>query len=203
MLIIARHASSEATENRILCGNGNPPLSRRGLRETSGLSGALGHITIVRIVASDSERAKATAVAVAAPHRCVVCLDGSLRERDYGSYEGLSIDELRAVRKAADHDFLDVTQDWAGVREVESDEAIVARVGPVVNALAEASSTRSTLIVTHAGVIKAFLHHLFGSSNATYSCVHVPPASFFCLGWTQANGLRLLAVSPSLPEPAL
>jgi broad specificity phosphatase PhoE len=92
-LLLTRHGHSLAGEV-VLGGQLDVALSPRGCAEADALRARLEGIAIHRIISSPMLRALETAQAVASGRPVEV--DDRLRELDYGRWEGLTEDEIRA-----------------------------------------------------------------------------------------------------------
>jgi broad specificity phosphatase PhoE len=104
-------------------------------------------------VASHLRRTQQTAAALGAPSPII---DPDLAEQNFGRWQGLSHDELRAARDGAWHRF------WlAPAHETppggESFEEVVSRVGQAVVRLTAAHRGRDIVAVAHGGSIRAAL----------------------------------------------
>ena len=152
--ILVRHASTSWSGVRY-CGASDPPLSPTGLAEARHLAESLARDlpADARLVSSPSQRAVATAMAIAEAARLPgVELDPRWREADVGAAEGRSFDELAEIAPgvAAALARGELAVDWPG------GETHSSLVGRVANAwLDVVAAGRPAVVVTHAG---PFMH---------------------------------------------
>jgi broad specificity phosphatase PhoE len=95
-LVLARHGETEWSVLRKHTGRTDIPLTAAGRREAERLRERLAGYDFTLVLSSPLARARETAEAAGFGDRAVV--DDDLREFDYGSYEGLTSDEIRVDR---------------------------------------------------------------------------------------------------------
>jgi ribonuclease H / adenosylcobalamin/alpha-ribazole phosphatase len=153
-IILVRHAATAWSGVRY-SGVSDPPLSPTGVAEARRLAASLAPDLQgdVRVVASPSRRAVATASAIVDAARLPgVELDPRWREADVGIAEGRTFDELGTLAPdvAAALARGELAIDWPGG---ETDASLAARVA---DAWVDVVATgRPTIVVTHAG---PFMH---------------------------------------------
>ena len=130
-------------------GPADPALSEEGQRQASAVADWLAVTGIDAIYSSDLSRAQATAAAVAASHGLEVRLDPRLRERSFGSWEGLTRDDVAALPEGSEHDG-------------ERDDQVRERVLEAVQAIADAHPGEQVLVVSHGGALNTLWHHALG-----------------------------------------
>lgn len=150
-LLLVRHAQSAWNVEGRWQGQADPPLSAAGEEQARTAAAELGGFELV--AASDLVRARRTAEIIAevlglAPVEVLP----ALRERDVGEWSGLTGEEVDAA--------------YPGFRASgrrppgwEDNEALIARVVPALAELTE-SGAKTTLVVTHGGVLHALQEHL-------------------------------------------
>ncbi len=84
-IYVVRHCSTVRSEQKIFCGSTDIPLSPRGEEEAKALASL--HLSPDVILSSPLLRARQTAEAIAG-RKIPILLDGRLRERDFGDFEG-------------------------------------------------------------------------------------------------------------------
>jgi broad specificity phosphatase PhoE len=106
------------------------------------------------VYASDLARARETAEILAARLDLPVVVDPALRERNFGSWEGRTVDELEEQWPGA-------WKRWRGGNEAEGDVedhlVLAERVRGAVRRLAAAHSGERILIVAHGGAMRVIL----------------------------------------------
>ena len=157
-LWLVRHGVTAANAERRLQSSLDLPLTNRGMAEAAALAKLLKSAGITQVLSSPALRAMQTASVIAESLRVQPIISAGLRERSLGPYDGMPIPDLEARRRTLAHQFVDPTQDWEGVPEVESDGSVSARFLEVLH---HPSTGGQICVVTHAGVIKSFFHSVF------------------------------------------
>ena len=96
-LLLIRHGETDWNASGRLQGHTDRPLNDYGRRQARELADRLSDDAIAAIYASDLSRAKETAEIVGARLGLPVVVDADLRERNWGSWEGLTPSERDAV----------------------------------------------------------------------------------------------------------
>jgi broad specificity phosphatase PhoE len=148
-LLLARHGETDWNRELRIQGSSDIALNELGLKQAQALAQELEHVELDAIYASDLSRARATAEAVAASHGLEVQLDPRLRERAFGSWEGLTREDLAGLPGGESHDG-------------ESDDEVRERVLAAVRSIAEAHPGEQVLVVSHGGALNTLWHHALG-----------------------------------------
>jgi probable phosphoglycerate mutase len=157
-LLLVRHGQSTWNAEQRWQGQADPPLSPLGERQAQAAGPAVAALGVTRIVASDLERARRTAELLA-PAGVAVELEAALRERHAGDWTGLTRSEI-------DEQYPGWIEDRKSPPGFESDEPLLARVLPVVEAIFGGPDVPvATLALTHGGVIRMLERH-FGAPSA-------------------------------------
>jgi broad specificity phosphatase PhoE len=156
-LLLIRHAESSANAEGRLQGHLDIPLSDRGRRESARLAERLTSFSIDALYASPLARAWETARIVAARVVLEPIERAALMERDVGELAGLTREEILAR-------FPQYARDRAARRPVEvpgfeRDEPFVARVLAAFDTIIASHSEERVAVVTHGGVIGAYIRH--------------------------------------------
>jgi broad specificity phosphatase PhoE len=166
-LLLARHGQSVANAGRRFQGSQDVPLSELGCRQAAALGAALKSGRLTHVYSSPMERARLTADAVVAAIGVPLTLVDDLRELSLGEWEGCTVDEIRArpgdpytrwVRDPVQHlppggEPLAAVQERA-LRAVQ----VIAAAHP---------DGEDVLVVSHGGLISAFLAHWLGMPLAS------------------------------------
>ena len=147
-LLLARHGETDWNRELRIQGSSDVELNDLGRKQAQALAQELEHVELDAIYASDLSRARSTAEAVAASHGLEVLLDPRLRERSFGSWEGLTREDIDG-RPERHHDG-------------ESDEEVRERVLAAVQSIAAAHRGENVLVVSHGGALNALWHHALG-----------------------------------------
>ena len=136
-LLLARHGETDWNASGRLQGHTDRPLNAYGRRQTAELAGRLRGDAVDAVYASDLARARETAEIVAVELGLPVVLDPDLRERNWGSWEGLTSDERAWIEF-----------------EGEAPEAHRERIVGAVERIADRHPGGRVLVVTHGGSMR-------------------------------------------------
>lgn len=101
-LYLARHGETFDNERQIMQGQTPGELNPTGIRQAEALSLQLAGVPFDAVVASDLWRSVQTARIVAEPHLLNVVTTPLLRERDWGSFTGRFIPDLKGIKSWPD-----------------------------------------------------------------------------------------------------
>jgi broad specificity phosphatase PhoE len=101
VIAFARHGQTELNRGGRLQGRIDAALSALGAQQAAALGRGFAAAPVTRVLSSPLERARATAVAIAAEHGLEVEVDERLIELDYGEWDGLLLTEVAPVDWAA------------------------------------------------------------------------------------------------------
>ncbi len=202
-LILVRHGETAWNVERRLQGHIDSALNDRGERQADAVGRALADEPLAAIHASDLQRAARTAEAIASRHPSLeIQFDPALRERNYGAFEGLRIDELAgrfpAEMKGWDGDVLTlVPPQGEPVREFH------ARIAAAIGAIAERHVGQTVCIVAHGGVMDVAYRLAAGVAydaarewsiaNAGINRLTVDAGRFSLLSWGETAHLDTIA----------
>lgn len=160
-ILLIRHGETDWNVDKRLQGHIDIALNAEGLRQAAALGAALADEALDAIFASDLQRARDTAQAIARPQGLKVQIVPALRERCYGGFEGLCHQEI-AERYPADYVAwkareLDVRYP-AGERVAETIREFSVRVVAAMTELVQQSNYRKIAVVTHGGVLECLYH---------------------------------------------
>ncbi|OZA22404.1 MAG: hypothetical protein B7X93_12885 [Hydrogenophilales bacterium 17-61-9] len=178
LLGFLRHGEVAGPAN-VYRGRDDAPLAPRGWQQMHAALAALPEWGA--IVSSPARRCHDFACDVATVHLLDCTVDERWRELDFGAWEGLRPDEA-AVRDAEAH--------AAFVRDPrrhappggESLDALDARVGAALGRLG-ATARAPTLVVTHAGAMRAVLAQVLGLTDSHRARIALTPGSSFVVSW--------------------
>ena len=171
-LIVWRHGRTDWNATGRYQGQADIPLDDLGLRQAAAAAKMIKELQPTEIVASDLSRAASTAAALAAETGLTVRYDRRLREIHVGSWEGLTVDQARAV----DPEAVDAVAKGIDVRR--------SATGELTSEVAQRVAEVFTDLVDHAddgAVIVATMHGLAG---------RVGIAEFLGVPHTALGGLR-------------
>jgi broad specificity phosphatase PhoE len=149
-ILLARHGETDWNVEGRLQGWDDRPLNETGRAQARELARRLGDVPFDAAYASDLARARETAEIVAAPHGVPVVVDPDLREMHYGSWSGLTREEIELRFPGAERHDGETREDHLG-RVLAAAERIAAR-----------HPGERVLIVSHGGSMRALRRHCVG-----------------------------------------
>ncbi len=156
-LTLIRHGETAWNAERRLQGHLDIALNAHGLAQAQALGRALAATAFDAVIASDLQRAWQTAAAIAAGRQLTVQQDPALRERGYGSFEGLLYADIEAAYPAefAAWQARDIDAVMpAGSRVAESFRQFYTRALAAIVAWAARYAGGRIAIVAHGGVLE-------------------------------------------------
>jgi len=206
-IILIRHGETDWNRVRRLQGHWDIALNELGHRQASALALALSSEKPTAIYASDLQRARDTAQAVADRRQITVSIDARLRVRCYGAFEGLLYDDI-------DGHFPQAFAQWqarelharfpAGERQAETLHEFSARAVAVVTELAQRHDNEKIIIVSHGGVLDCVYRAAYGMDllverqfdmkNAAINRLHWNGTQMTVLQWADVAHLDAAAL---------
>jgi probable phosphoglycerate mutase len=202
-ILLIRHGETAWNAERRLQGHLDIALNLEGERQARALAAALADEHVDLVVASDLQRARQTAEAVAASRGMPVRLDRGLRERCYGGFEGLLYAEIEqrfpgefAAWQRRD---IDATLP-AGTNRGESFRQFHARVIKAILGWASGHPGKTLALVAHGGVLECAYRSALGLSletprdfkvhNASINRFTVTGGALVLQSWGEVEHLR-------------
>lgn len=169
-IYLVRHGQTEWNALGILQGQKDAPLTPKGISQAHQIASLFHNTHIDVIYSSDLGRAHSTAKLIAEPHNLEVHPSNLLRERNFGQYQGQLAQEIIATLKDKIHHAksLPTTErmDYELAPDVETDRDLVDRLVQFLSEQVPNHLGQTMLVVTHEGVMRAFLIHLgFGTHD--------------------------------------
>mgnify|MGYP000269951203 CR=1 FL=1 len=204
-IVLVRHGRTMLTESkRISGGDGDDPeLSVAGERDAAavadelaqfGKSGVWGHLgPITAIVTSPMARTRGTAEAIGRKLGLDPMVHEGLREISFGTWDGLTNDEARAVDPA-------VWESWRGSWDVpppngESLKAFDDRIRAAKNQILERFPNQTVVVVAHVMPIRGFLRAALNAGIEGYWRPQVSPCSISVLRLWGNEAAEVVAVN--------
>jgi broad specificity phosphatase PhoE len=147
-ILLARHGETDWNLQRRVQGHSDTPLNQTGRAQALALAKALEGAELDAVYSSDLARAFDTARAVADRIGLAVTVLPELRERHFGSWEGLTDDEILARFPAVR------SGSWG---DGETKEDMQERVLGALQRIAAEQPGGRVLVVTHGGPVRALL----------------------------------------------
>lgn len=160
-VLLTRHGHTVRSEPEQYLGQHvNAPLSERGRSDARALAMRLAPVKIDRLITSPLGRSVETAQILAAKRSLEVEQDERLAELDYGTWEGLTIEEIER-RFPGEHEAYDENPAIHRVGGGESGLQVAARLATLVDDLLawweSAAADRTCVLVGHSSVNRVFL----------------------------------------------
>lgn len=174
LLLLVRHAVTEATGKRLSGQATGLHLSEEGLRQAKRLAERLRPLPLAGVYSSPLERCVETAAPVAAVRSLEVRQLPGLLEVDYGRWTGRAFAQLHRTTL-----WRRLMQSPSSVRfpEGETLAEVQARCVQTVEDIASRHPRRIVVVVAHADVIRLTLAHFAGVHIDLFQRLTVSPAS--------------------------
>ncbi|MBR1558024.1 MAG: histidine phosphatase family protein [Prevotella sp.] len=140
ILYLVRHGETIDNANQIMQGQTQGELNDNGIRQAMEFSREWEDKPLDVVIASDLKRSIDTARIIAEPHHLEVLTTPLLRERDWGSFTGRFIPELKG-------------EVWPD--DVETQENLLSRAGEFIAYVRETFPGKKVLAVGHGIINKA------------------------------------------------
>jgi len=153
-LLLIRHGQTHWNFTRRFQGHSDIFLNENGIQQAVALGERLASRRIDAVYASDLQRAHETARLVAQRHACEVRADPRLRELNFGAWEGLTYEEIKAGYPA-------LIADWETGRhetappDGETLTQLAARAKPALDEIRAKHADQTVLLVAHGGTLQA------------------------------------------------
>ena len=163
-ILFVRHGETDWNVEGRVQGHSDRPLNRNGEAQARALADKLRDDRIDAVYASDLARARDTAAPVAEAHGLEVELLPGLREKDFGTWEGLLDTEIRERFPQANGG------PWG---DAETSEEVTQRVLATLHEIAGRHPDGRVLVVSHGGPIRAVLRHCSANGDGHIANCHV------------------------------
>ena len=198
--LLVRHGETEWNAERRIQGHRDIGLSSVGYRQAQLLASRLTEPRLEAIYSSDLSRARETANAIAAGRDVEVIARPGLRERDYGRWQGLTLDEARA-RDPEDYARWRSGDDQFRPPGGEKASDVVTRVSRLAAELRETHAGEGTVLLAgHGGSLLCLLvavldlpveaRKRFTLSNASLSALAVSADAAVLELWNDISHLE-------------
>ena len=147
-ILLVRHGETDWNLERRVQGHSDPPLNDTGRDQARTLAAKLTVEPIDAVYSSDLLRAHETARVVAESRGLEVTLLWDLRERNFGTWEGLTDEEVFARFPQAAEGY------WG---DAETKDEMAGRVSEALNHIAERHPGGCVLVISHGGPLRAVL----------------------------------------------
>jgi broad specificity phosphatase PhoE len=148
-ILLVRHGETDWNRESRWQGQSDTPLNDTGREQARALAEELTGEPLDAVYSSDLIRAHETARVVAESRGLDVIAIRDLRERSFGSLEGLTTDEIQARHPG-------IELPWS---DGETREAMAERVLEALQRIADTHPDADVLVVSHGGPLRAVLTH--------------------------------------------
>lgn len=198
-VLAVRHGETAWNAQLRIQGHTDIELNETGRWQAAQLARALADESLHAVYSSDLQRAHATAQAVAAQAGLAVQHELGLRERHFGSFEGLTFDEI-AQRHPLDAQRWRRREPGFAPGNGESLERFYARCVDACSALAARHRGQIILVVAHGGVLDCLYRaatrvaldapRSWQLGNAAVNRLLHTEAGFMLVGWNDSRHLQ-------------
>lgn len=151
-LLLIRHGETAWNAEHRIQGQLDIPLSPTGIRQAAQLAERLAREAIDAVYSSELARAWLTAAPLAERRGIEVLADTRLRERSFGVFEGLTLDEIATHHPAGFRNWRARDPDWV-IEGGESGQQLIDRVLPALEDIVARHAGETVALVTHGGVL--------------------------------------------------
>ncbi|MGB2815735.1 MAG: histidine phosphatase family protein [Burkholderiaceae bacterium] len=151
-LLVIRHGETAWNAEHRIQGHLDIPLSAAGVRQAGRLAQRLANERVDAVYSSELARAWLTALPLAERLGLEVVPEPRLRERCFGVFEGLTLDEIAAQHPEAFRLWRARDPGWA-MDGGESGQQLIDRVMEAMHDIAGRHRGETVAIVTHGGVL--------------------------------------------------
>jgi probable phosphoglycerate mutase len=180
--IVIRHGETEWNVAARIQGHGDSPLTATGIAQAEAIAERLAGDRFDRIIASDLPRAHETAKRIAALSGHPITVDASLRERSFGTGEGLTYEELDRLHPGAFSRVRETDPDYR-VPGGESRRDFHERVVAGIEAIARRHAGETVVLVTHGGVLASLYRHVHAIALEKGHAIPITNASYNALAF--------------------
>jgi alpha-ribazole phosphatase/probable phosphoglycerate mutase len=162
-LYLIRHGQTVGGEEKRYKGHTDVPLSERGAEQMEGVSAYIVQAgsALTAVYCSDLSRSVKSAGIVARPHSLRPILIPSLRERNFGAWEGMSFEEVQKRYPEEFKAWIENPLAFSPVRG-ESTVEVKKRVIKAFHEILENHKGEHIAIVAHGGTNRVILCHVTG-----------------------------------------
>ncbi|WP_088287234.1 histidine phosphatase family protein [Ideonella sp. A 288] len=190
-LIVIRHGETDWNRQHRFQGQIDVPLNAIGLQQAERLAERLVDEPIEVLVASDLQRAQATAAPLAQHRVPQVLVEPLWREQSFGVLEGLDVPTIRSTHPDLWAQWTRHEADYALPGGAESNTAFYARIEQALAALLAAHAGRRVAVVTHGGVLDMLWRRVQGQPLHGPRTCDIPNTGINRLRWHD-GGLQIV-----------
>ena len=192
MIYFIRHGETILTPTRKFSGTGalDPELTEDGLAQAERVALEVAKLNPDVLVASPLQRTRQTAEAIARTTGLEITFDKDWYELSFGSWDGKSIEEVKAENPDDYQAWLNSSSYGPGGGESYDEAAI--RIDAALEKLVAQYPGKKVVVVTHNGVIKSAVNLAIGGPNDGVFHMDATPCSISTISIWPSDGLRAL-----------
>lgn len=160
-IVLVRHGETDWNRDHRVQGHTDVPLNEEGRRQARALSGLLDGHVFDAVYSSDLSRALETATILAEPRLLAVRTLESLREKNFGTWEGLT--DVDVHERFGD-------PGPGGWGDAETADEMAARTVGVLLGIGDDHGGETVLVITHGGPMRAALRHCGADDGRIGNC---------------------------------
>ena len=190
MIYFVRHGETILTPTRKFSGTGalDPELTEDGLAQAALVATEIAKLEPEVLISSPLQRTRQTAEAIVATTGLSPIFDKAWYELSFGTWDGKSIEEVKAEEPDAYQAWLNSSSYRAGGGESYDDAAI--RIDEALERLVAEYPGKRVVVVTHNGVIKSAVNLAIGGPNHGVFHLDAAPCSISSISIWPSDGLR-------------
>lgn len=168
-LFFVRHGRTDGNVRKILVGRTDIPLDELGYRQAAAMAAHIEHVAQPEvIVSSPLLRARETAQAIADRLDLPVEIEPGIAELNFGTYEGWTLEDIRAQEPEFAAQFSDHEVDmyWPGGERLSE---FHLRVRDALSSLATRYASHTAIVVSHGGFLGSMAAQLLGTPPNDWS----------------------------------
>jgi probable phosphoglycerate mutase len=191
-IYFVRHGETILTPTRKFSGTGalDPELTADGLAQAERVAAEVAKLEPDFLISSPLKRARQTADAIARTTGLTVIDDTDWYELSFGSWDGKSIEEVKAETPEDYQAWVNSSSHRPGGGE-SYDEAAV-RIDAAMEKVLHLYPGKKVVVVTHNGVIKSAANLAIGGPNDGVFHMDATPCSISSVSLWPSDGLRAL-----------
>lgn len=160
-IYLVRHGETQWNIEHRIQGHKDSPLTQKGREQASFLGEKLKNVHFDAVFSSDLGRARQTAELITLSKKMAIQTTQALRERSFGPNEGMSFEKHHESLKKLLEKFERLTDRekhrFKFAKTQESDQELAQRLSTYLREIAVAYAGKTVLVVSHGGIIRAFL----------------------------------------------
>lgn len=191
-IYFVRHGETVLTPTRKFSGTGalDPELTEVGLAQAERVAGEVAKLEPHILISSPLKRARQTADAIARSTGLTVIDDTDWYELSFGSWDGKSIEEVKAETPEDYQAWVNSSSHRPGGGESYDEAAL--RIDAAMEKVLHLYPGKKVVVVTHNGVIKSAANLAIGGPNDGVFHMDATPCSISSISLWPSDGLRAL-----------